>query len=143
MFSFGEVTQNDITLHLQNINVHKVTVSDNIPGKILKLAADVLNVPLTMAVNKSVSEFHFPFEAKVAAISPIVKSDEKIHQSDYRPVSILNATSKIFANIIKEQIVPYFEDYWSIFVSAYRKAYNPQHVLMRIVENWRVNLDEY
>ena len=44
--------------------------------------------------------------------------------------------------VIKSQIVPYMDFHLSEFVSAYRKHYSSQHVLIRLLEEWRQNLDQ-
>ena len=61
--------------------------------------------------------------------------------SNFRPVSILNTFSKIYDKVIKEQLVPGLDTYLSPFISAYRKGYSTQHVLTRLVEEWRERLD--
>ena len=60
---------------------------------------------------------------------------------DFRPVSILNIFSKIYEKILKNQLVPYLDETLSLFIAAYRKAYGTQHVLIRMIEEWRVKLD--
>ena len=45
-------------------------------------------------------------EAKVATVTPILKSDEKIDKRNYRPVSIINSISKILENVLKERLSP-------------------------------------
>ena len=39
-------------------------------------------------------------------------------------------------------MVPILDECLSIFVSAYRKNYSTQHVLIRLLEEWRKHLDE-
>ena len=92
---------------------------DNIPPKILNLAAGVLYSPLTVTINSSINE-----------------------KKNYRPVSILNSLSKFFENGMKEQLIPFFENCFSAFISAYRKEYSSQNVLMWLVESWRRCLDQ-
>ena len=46
----------------------------------------------------------FPNQCKNAAVVPIFKSEDKIDKKNYRPVSILNSLSKIFENVIKDQV---------------------------------------
>jgi hypothetical protein len=141
-FSFKEVTQNDIIKHLKNLNVQKAIGDDNIPPKILKLAAYILCKPLTITINSSINEINFPGKAKRAAVAPMFKSDDKTDIKNYRPISILNSLSKFFENVIKDQLVPFFEKCLSVFISAYRKAHSSHHVLMRLIENWKQNLDQ-
>ena len=42
---------------------------------------------------------------------------------------------------MKNQISPYLERMLSVFIAAYRKAYGTQHVLIRMLENWKTKLD--
>ena len=39
------------------------------------------------------------------------------------------------------QLVPFLETQFSYFLCAYRESYNTQHVLIRLSEEWRENLD--
>ena len=61
--------------------------------------------------------------------------------SNFRPVSLLNCLSKIYKNYIKNHIVNSTNNYISPHVSAYRKGYNSQHLLIRLLEEWRQHLD--
>ena len=141
-FSFKRVSEENVLRQLENLDVKKSIGEDDIPPKILKLSRNVLCKPLTIAINSSIRNNCFPDRAKRAAITPIFKSEDKTDKSNYRPVSILNTLSKIFENVMKEQLVPFFEKCLSTFVSAYRKKYSTHHVLMRLIENWKKNLDE-
>ena len=42
---------------------------------------------------------------------------------------------------IKDELVLGLDKYFSPFISAYRKGYSTQHVLTRLVEEWRERLD--
>ena len=61
--------------------------------------------------------------------------------SNFKPVSILNTFFKIYEKVIKEQLVSGLDKYLSPFISAYWKRYSTQHVLKRLVEEWRERLD--
>ena len=41
----------------------------------------------------------------------------------------------------KKLLVSNIEEFFSPFLAAYRKSYSTQHVLMRMVEEWKENLD--
>ena len=41
-----------------------------------------------------------------------------------------------------KQITVFLDTQLSIFISAYRKSYSTQHVLMRLIEEWRNKLDK-
>ena len=61
--------------------------------------------------------------------------------SNFRPVSLLNCFSKIYENYINSHIVNSMNNDISPYVSAYRKGYNSQHVLIRLLEEWRQYLN--
>ena len=61
--------------------------------------------------------------------------------SNFRPVNLLNYFSKIYENYINNHKVNSMSNYISPYVSAYRKGYNSQHVLSRLLEEWRQHLD--
>ena len=91
-----------------------------------------------MAMNNNITWSTFPDRAKVATVVPIdTKTDNKHNMSNFRPVSLLNCFSKIYENYINNHIVNSMSNYISPYVSAYRKGYNSQHVLIRLLEEWR------
>ena len=124
------------------IDTKKATGMDMIPAKLVKIASHILSKPLTDAINNSLSNSIFPDNAKIASISPIdKKTDNKNSISNFRPISLLGVFSKIYEKIIKIQLSPVLETLLSPFVSAYREHFGTQHVLMRLIEEWRKNLD--
>ena len=61
--------------------------------------------------------------------------------SDFRPVSILNWFSKVYENVIKNELLKSMNVHLSPFLSLYRNNHNTQHVLLRLLEEWREHLD--
>ena len=49
-------------------------------------------------------------------------------------MSILNTFSKIYERVIKNQLLHAMENVFSPQISAYRKSYNSQHVLIRLID---------
>ena len=78
---------------------------------------------------------------KLAAILPFYKKDDRSDKKNYRPVSILSAFSKIFGKIFQNQISTFMEDKFSVYISAYRKGHSTQHVLVRMIEEWKKSID--
>ena len=106
------------------------------------MASDFLAEPLSIAINNSISTSNFPNNAKIASVVPIdKKTNDKYVMSNFRPVSILNCFSKVYENVIKNETVKFMNVHLSPFLSAYRKNYNTQHVLLRLLEEWRELLD--
>ena len=106
------------------------------------MASDILAEPLSIAINNSIRTSTFPNNAKIATVVPIdKKTDDKYVISNFRPINILNCLSKVYQNIIKNELLKSMNVHLSLFISTYRKNYNTQHVLLRLLEKWREHLD--
>ena len=96
---------------------------DTIPPKSIKIDADIIAEPLTQAINCWLRQGIFPDSAKIASVVPVDKGQlDKYDVLNHRPVSILNVFSIIYKKVIKNQVMSYFEKYFSPFISAYRKV---------------------
>ena len=58
----------------------------------------------------------------------------------HSPISVLNVFSKVFERFLYNQINAHFKNILSQFLSAYRKHFSTQQVLLRIIENWKLHL---
>ena len=56
-------------------------------------------------------------------------------------MSVLNCFSKVYENVIKNELLKSMNVHLFLFISAYRKIYNTQHLLLRLLEKWRERLD--
>ena len=141
-FDFQQITS-EVKKLLKEIDIKKAVGVDTIPPKLIKIGADIIAEPLTQAINCCLRQGIFPDNAKIASVVPVDKGKpDKYDVLNYRPVSILNTYSKIYEKVIKNQLVSYFDKYLSPFISAYRKNYSTQQVLIRLLEEWREKFDE-
>ena len=76
-------------------------------------------------------------EPKAALLRPIFKKNGRNKLGNYRPVIILNEMSKIYERCIHNSLSYYAETILSNFISAYKKSNSSNHVLLRIIENWK------
>ena len=88
------------------------------------------------------NEGFYPDEEKIACITPPFKKEDRLDQTNYRPIDVLNLFSKVFERFILDQLISYFKSILSEFRSAYRKQYSCQHVLLRMIETWCKCLDK-
>ncbi|XP_065068178.1 uncharacterized protein LOC135693575 [Rhopilema esculentum] len=76
---------------------------------------------------------------KRAAVTPLDKGEPvRTVEKNFRLASVL---SKIYEKIIKYRISPHLDKTLSAFVAAYMKAYNKQHILIKMLEDWKLKLD--
>ena len=142
-FDFQQVKPPEVKRLLKEIDVKKAVGADTIPPKLIKIGADIIAEPLMKATNCCLRQGIFPDNAKIASVVPVNKGKpDKYDVLSYRPVSILNDFSRTYEKVIKNQLISYFEKYFSPFISAYRKSYSTQQVLIRLLEEWREKLDK-
>ena len=121
-------------------------------------------------INNSISKDTFPENAKVASVSLVEKElidENKV--SNFRPVSALNVFSKICESATKNQLTSVWKNVLSPFIGVYHQSYNTeapavnyhhkalhlgccrsprsasyntQYALIRLLEEWRENLDK-
>ncbi len=66
----------------------------------MKTIKDSLIKPLTIIINQMLNTGIFPDKLKIAKISPIHKKEDDALFTNYRPISLLPAISKIFEKVI-------------------------------------------
>ena len=77
----------------------------------------------------------------MSLVRPIFKKNERRKIENYRPVSILNGMSKMYERCIHNSLSSYAETILSSFISAYKKRCNSNHVLFKLMENWKKSQD--
>ena len=116
----------------------------SIPTRILKEFSKYLIEPLSLIINKSLSDGIFPDMLKSALVCPIFKKNDKTKCANYRPISLLSNIGKIFERIMYTRIES-FLDVNSIMYNlqfGFRKKHSTNHALLNIVEMIRSNLDK-
>ena len=61
--------------------------------------------------------------------------------NNFRPFNVLNTFSKICEKMVKDFLISKMEHHFLLFISAYRKSFSTEHVLIRLLEDWRNKLD--
>ena len=78
----------------------------------------------------------------MADICPVYKKLDSLLKDNNRSVNFLIVFSKLFERIMAEQLTIYFENILSTRVSAYRRGYSCQHVILNLTEYWRKALED-
>ena len=141
-FDFVHVTKEDVYKELTRLNTKKATGADTLPPRLLQISAPVLAQPVASLLNKSIDTATFPDGLKVAEVSPLHKKGDTMSKKSFRPVSILPSVSKIFERLYCDQMLEYYEVIMSKYLSAFRKGYSCESLLIRMVEDWKQALDQ-
>ena len=62
--------------------------------------------------------------------------------SDFRPISILPAISKLFENVLANQLSAHFETIFCNLLCGFRKRHSTQQALLQLLRSWQKSLDE-
>ena len=141
-FDIPAATSGQINKIIKELNAKKATGPDKIPPKIVRLSANIIDSHLTNIINSDLLKDSFSEDAKTASVRPIFKKKERDKIENYRPVSILNCFSKIYEKFLLEAFKPFIDTFLSEYIAAYREHYSSNHVLIRLIENWKKALDE-
>ena len=106
------------------------------------MSANVIDCHVSNIITCNISKNKYFEHTKTATVRPIFKKDDRTKIKNYRPVSLLNMFSKIYEKFLHENLTNYVNTFLSKFISAYRKSYSTNHVLIRLIENWKKSLDE-
>ena len=71
---------------------------------------------------------------------PFYKKDDRGKIKNYRPVTLLNGFSKIYERFLQDSLSNFTDKVLPKFVSAYRKSYSSNHVLLKLIEEWKKSL---
>ena len=140
-FDFPEATPEAINKIIKKLNPNKATGPDKIPLKILIASANIIDCHLSYIINKDRKINRYSEDAKTALVRPIYKKDDRDQIKNYRPVSLLNGFSKIYERFLHDSLSKFTDNIFSKFISAYRKSYSSNHVLMRLIDDWKASLD--
>ena len=141
MYTTKHTSLEEIETQFRDLDPTKSSTFGSIPVKILSEHSGLFTPMLHFFINESVNTSNFPNELKKEDITSLFKNDDAFAKKNYRPITVLPAMSKIYERIISSQIICYINDILSPYLCAYRKGYNTQHALLRLVENCRSSLD--
>ena len=109
--------------------------------KISKENADYFAEFICIQCNDSVTSSKFLSPFKCANITPIFKNESRNRKTNYRPASILPIVSKIFENVVSNQLSSYFEKNFPKFQCGFRKGFSTEHCLLLMLEKWKHAVD--
>jgi hypothetical protein len=98
------MTEDAVTECLRELKTKNCEGFDRIPMRILKDGAPVLGRPLSILFNKIYVTKTIPEQWKIAKIIPLHKKGNKRDLANYRPISNLCSTSKVFEKLILKRL---------------------------------------
>ena len=84
---------------------------DNISMNLIKESIDIIISPLTCIINLSITSGIVPKQLKIARVIPLFKSGEQDVFTNYRPVSVLPAFSKILETVMYNRLLRFLNNH--------------------------------
>ena len=101
-FSFSAVEVEDVDREIDSLDASKAIQQNDIPVKIIEANRDISEF-IMHSFNEGISTARFTEILKSAEVKPVSKKKSRIDKENYRPISILPVTSKIFERLIFKQ----------------------------------------
>jgi exonuclease III len=124
-FKFKQTNTNEVIKIIDKLKPKRSHGIDGSSNIILKEIKHELAPCLTKIINQSIESGIFPYRLKIAKVIPIFKNNETNLLCNYRPISVLPSTSKIFERILHTQLQNYFTESKLFYKSQY--GFRPNH----------------
>ena len=143
-FSFSQITEKQVETVIDNLSNKQSCGVDGISTNLLKKCKNPLIPALTLIINQTLTSGIFPEKLKVAKVVPLFKNGDKTILSNYRPISLLPAMSKIFEKIVYNQLYQYFDSNNLFYKSQYgfRKNHSTELAALELIDRIKCDLDK-
>ena len=140
-FNFTQVSVKEVSCQLEKLNPGKSSPVGSIPAKVIKENSDIFAPVVQNHFNANISQNVFPEVLKAGDIIPLYKKDANFIKKNYRPITVLPATSKVYEKLMESQMKAYARCFLNALLCGFRENYSTQHALLRFLENCRKALD--
>ena len=133
-----------IKLLKKNINPHKASGPDGIPGKLLKEIAVEVSSAVVLLFQASIDQGKVPSSWKKAPVTPIFKKGNRSSAANYRPVSLIPILSKLCEHILYCAIINHLLEH-NVLTDAqhgFRKKRSCETQLLITIDDLAKVLDE-
>jgi hypothetical protein len=103
------LTEAEIISIINKLKSKNSSVYDGTTNKIIKLCRQQISKPLTYVINKSLTMGVYPERLKYAIINPVYKKGEKAVISNYRTISVVSGSAKVFEIAILRRLNDHIE----------------------------------
>ena len=143
VFHFQDLDESIAELIIDNFPSKNSCGYDGISLRLLKFCKLTIIKPLTLIIRQVLNTGIFPEKLKIAKVIPIFKKGDEELFSNYRPISILPAISKIIEKVIYQQIYSFFQQNELFYGSQYdfRTNHSTEHAALELADRILYSLD--
>ena len=114
---------------------------DKLPAFMAINAKDAIMIPLVDCINSSFLSGTFPNNMKQAEVIPLYKKKERDNPTNYRPVSLLNALSKIIEKVVYLRLYDFMANTMFANQFGFRSGHATLDLMVLTIEEIITELD--
>ena len=134
-FFFNPPSVAEVYTELCSLKLKKSTGPDDIPSYFIMLAAAIVSPYLAYFIETSFELGIFRNSLKVTKVLPIIKRGSNTAPENFRPISILPASSKIFEKVLSTKLLSFFTQNSVLQCTQYgfRKKHNTTQAVLDVI----------
>ena len=127
-FEFAEISEEFVHKKLKSLKTNKASGLDQLSPRLMKDSSNLIAKPLALIMNYSIAQGSVPLDWKASKVSPLYKGGKAYDMDNYRPISVLCISSKIFERAIHSQLCGFLEKnkLLSPYQCGFRKRYSTE-----------------
>ncbi|PFX25310.1 putative RNA-directed DNA polymerase from transposon BS [Stylophora pistillata] len=141
VFSFRFTNHHVLKMVVEDFKTNKPQEYDFFPPQAVKASSGSIAKPLSDLVNTIITTVLDNW--KRGQITPLHKMGSALDKTNFRPVTVLPAFSKVFEKIIHMQLTEHFKSIFHDYLFAYRRFHSCPTALLALTEDWRAELDKH
>ena len=105
-FKFAEISEEFVRMKLKSLKTNKASGLDQLSPRLMKDSSSLIAKPLALIMNYSNAQGSEPLDLdwKASKVSPLYKGGKAYDMDNYRLISVLCISSKIFERAIHSQL---------------------------------------
>ena len=137
------ISEQEIEIIIQSLNSKKAIGPYSIPTFLSKILSKYIAKPLSQIVNLSFEVGIFPDNSKTGIVNPLYKKDSAENPSNYRPISILSAFSKIIEKLMHNCLYKFLEEFELLYPLqfGFREKHSITQALLSLTESIKRSID--
>lgn len=142
LFSFSPVRPEDVKEALRN-STSSAQGDDDMSIKLYKCYGEQMCSVLADIFNESLITGVYPDQWKSAIVRPLAKLRHPATPSDFRPISLLPALSKVLERVVFAQVMNHCTQHNLLDPqqTAYRRGFSTQSAILRLLDDIRRSTD--
>ena len=135
-----QIEENEVIEALNKLKLDKSPGSDNLVNETLKIAVPILATPFTNLFNSILESGETPTQWSESNIILLYKKGDPKDIGNYRPISLLQSTYKLFSTILTKKISSTLETRQPVEQAGFRKGFSTIdhiHTLELLIEKYQ------